>query len=317
MKTINIFLASSQELKDDRKEFQIRISQLNKTWIKKQIYLQLNVWEDFLDAMSQTRLQDEYNKTIRDCDIFVMLFFTKVGMYTGEEFEVAFGNFRQHGKPAIYTYFRNAPVNYGDIIEADFLSVQAFKKKLNTLGHFYTVYASIDQLKLSLTDQLEKLLNGNSASGDFPIDNDLARLLDEERENCRTANVAIYTPSLIRAVIHRRGGVAQCLNSVKQGYADLLKIKINEVIKNIKPENAAPFLHQDWQERTEIIAAAKIASEENSKEINDRHIMIALIEKNGNTIRMMQEDVGADSWHLFTQRLRSGNLPLTPGINPI
>ena len=40
------------------------------------------VWEDFLDALSPTRLQDEYNRAIRECDLFVMLFRTKVGRYT-------------------------------------------------------------------------------------------------------------------------------------------------------------------------------------------------------------------------------------------
>jgi hypothetical protein len=48
------------------------------------VFLDLVIWEDFLDAMSQTRLQDEYNRAIRDCDLFVMLFSTRVGKYTEE-----------------------------------------------------------------------------------------------------------------------------------------------------------------------------------------------------------------------------------------
>ena len=52
------------------------------------------LWEDFLDAVSQTRLQDEYNQAIRECDVFVMLFHTKVGQNTKEEFETAFGQFK-------------------------------------------------------------------------------------------------------------------------------------------------------------------------------------------------------------------------------
>jgi hypothetical protein len=87
-----LFLASSAELREDRKEFEIFVNRKNKDWLDKGIFLDLVVWEDFLDAVSKTRLQDEYNKAIRECDLFVMLFFTKVGQYTEEEFETAFGS---------------------------------------------------------------------------------------------------------------------------------------------------------------------------------------------------------------------------------
>ncbi len=74
-----IFLASSSELVDDRRQFEIFINRKNKAWVEKGVFLELVIWEDFLDAVSQTRLQDEYNRAIRDCDLFVMLFCTKVG----------------------------------------------------------------------------------------------------------------------------------------------------------------------------------------------------------------------------------------------
>jgi internalin A len=43
--------------------------------------------------MSETRLQDECNKAIRDCDIFVSLFLTKTGKFTEEEFDVSHQQF--------------------------------------------------------------------------------------------------------------------------------------------------------------------------------------------------------------------------------
>jgi hypothetical protein len=77
IQTFKIFLASSDELKDDRQKFRLFIDNRNKSWIKKGVALELVHWEDFIDAVSKTRLQDEYNKAIRDCDLFLMLFFTK------------------------------------------------------------------------------------------------------------------------------------------------------------------------------------------------------------------------------------------------
>ena len=156
LKKIRLFLASSAELEADRRQFEIFINRKNKDWVNKGVFLELLIWEDFLDALSQTRLQDEYNRAIRTCDIFVMLFFTKVGKYTEEEFETAFGQFKKTNKPFIYTYFKDAPVSMGALND-DVLSLLQFKKKLKALGHFQTVYNNIEDLQLQFGQRLDKL----------------------------------------------------------------------------------------------------------------------------------------------------------------
>ena len=156
MKKQKIFLASSSELKDDRDQFEIFINRKNKEWVGKGVFLELVMWEDFLDAVSPTRLQDEYNKAILESDFFVMLFFTKVGKYTEEEFEKAFKQFKATDKPFIFTYFKDATISTGDLND-DVLSLLQFKKKLKNLGHFFTTYKNIDELKFKFDQQLNKL----------------------------------------------------------------------------------------------------------------------------------------------------------------
>ncbi|CAN5782740.1 hypothetical protein BH24BAC1_BH24BAC1_40890 [soil metagenome] len=165
-----IFLASSSELKEDRQQFEVFINRKNKEWHDKGVFLELVVWEDFLDAVSKTRLQDEYNQAIRESDIFLMLFFTKVGKYTEEEFETAFGKFKEKKKPFIFTYFKDAPISTGSI-NKDMLSLLTFKEKLSQLGHFYSTYQNVEALQLKFGQQLEKLVaNGfiefNKPSGE-------------------------------------------------------------------------------------------------------------------------------------------------------
>lgn len=156
IKRIRLFLASSSELENDRREFEIFISRKNKEYINKKIFLELVLWEDFLDAMSQTCLQDEYNRAVRECDIFVSLFYTKSGKYTQEEFEKAFKSFKEDGRPLIYTYFKNANIKTGEITE-EIISLLKFKDKLKDLGHFYTNYNDINNLKNQFSSQLTKL----------------------------------------------------------------------------------------------------------------------------------------------------------------
>jgi hypothetical protein len=155
--TTKIFLASSFELKDDRTKFEILIGRKNKVWREQGGFLELVIWEDFIDAMSRTRLQDEYNRAIRECDVFVMLFFTKVGKYTAEEFETAHGQFQATGKPLVYTYFKDAPVSMGSINAADFTSLTEFKQKLKDLGHYQTDYVNTEALLRHFLEQLDKL----------------------------------------------------------------------------------------------------------------------------------------------------------------
>jgi hypothetical protein len=158
MQRKKIFLASSAELKEDREQFEIFISRKNQDWISKGIFLDLVIWENFLDAMSATRLQDEYNKAIAEADIFIMLFFTKVGKYTEEEFEKAFSQFKETNKPFIFTYCKDAPISTGALND-DVLSLLQFKKKLSDLGHFYTLYKNIDELRYKFNQQLDKLVD--------------------------------------------------------------------------------------------------------------------------------------------------------------
>ena len=155
---IRIFLASSSELREDRDEFELYFRQQNDQHLKEGFYLRIVRWENFLDAMSETRLQDEYNKAICDCDIFVCLFFTKTGKFTEEEFDVAHRRFKDSGKPRIYTFFKNAEIKTGSARKDDLTSLWNFQAKLDSLGHFRTGYDNIEHLKRQFGDQMDKLL---------------------------------------------------------------------------------------------------------------------------------------------------------------
>jgi len=153
-----IFLASSSELKEDRRDFEIFINRENTNLIYENVFLKLEVWEDFLDCMDKDGLQARYNRAIKNCDIFVSLFFKKVGKFTEQEFEVAFGKFTETSKPKIYTYFKNADVKTGAWKKEDFYSLDSFETKLAALGHHKTGYENIQDLKYQFKMQLDKLI---------------------------------------------------------------------------------------------------------------------------------------------------------------
>jgi len=154
MKKVTLFLASSSELKDDREQFEIFIYRKCKAWFDRGIFLHLDIWEDFLDVMSAGGLQSEYNKTLKTCDIFVLLAFNKVGKYTAEEFSHAFGQFETTQKPFIFTYFKTPPTTQN---RDDLKSLWAFEDTLKELNHYKTEYHTIEGLREHFGNQLDKL----------------------------------------------------------------------------------------------------------------------------------------------------------------
>lgn len=156
METIRIFMASSSELLRDRKDFREFLSIENDRLHSKGVYLELIQWENFLDAVSQTSLQDEYNKELKNAQIVICLFFTKAGKYTQEEFDTALQQFKETGSPLIYTYFKSGAPD-PDPTDQPALDLATFKKRLSDIGHFYTVYDHMDDLKYQFRKQLDRL----------------------------------------------------------------------------------------------------------------------------------------------------------------
>ena len=152
-----LFLASSSELKEDREEFEIFIGRKNKEWVGKGVFSSPSIWEDFLDAMSKTRLQDEYNKAIASATSSSCCSGPKSASTPRKSSRHAFKQFQATNKPFIFTYFKDAEISTGSANRDDLRSLWAFQDKLKALGHFQTVYKNIEGLLLHFGQQLDKL----------------------------------------------------------------------------------------------------------------------------------------------------------------
>jgi len=179
MKKITIFLASSNELKPDRERFEIEVYRKCKAWFDEGIFLHLDIWEDLSARMSRLRSQDEYNDRIKKVDIFLLLASNKVGMYTAEEFDSAFGAFRASAKPFIFTYFR-------ETTGATDPSLQKFKNKLSSLGHFYSGYSDVDDLWNQFNKELDRLKQDDFEKNEW--EDDHSRSIHVDNQNASIKN---------------------------------------------------------------------------------------------------------------------------------
>ena len=155
MKTITVFLASSNELNYDRNSFQALIAKLDDIYEPRGIRIKCRRWEDFPAYCTGERTQDVYNKTVRSCDMCICMFHKEAGQYTIEEFEQALDEYRtNHSHPKTFVYIR-ALVD-GEV-ETD--ELKAFKDQLfKSIGHYWCNYACDDSMNLHFVMQLERLI---------------------------------------------------------------------------------------------------------------------------------------------------------------
>ena len=155
MKTITVFLASSNELNYDRNSFQALIAKLDDIYEPRGIRIKCRRWEDFPAYCTGERTQDVYNKTVRSCDMCICMFHKEAGQYTVEEFEQALDEYRtNHSHPKTFVYIR--ALVEGEV-ETD--ELKAFKDELfKSIGHYWCNYACDDSMNLHFVMQLERLI---------------------------------------------------------------------------------------------------------------------------------------------------------------
>ena len=152
-KTIKIFLASSEELHDDRVAFGNCIRQLDK-WTKwRNGGVEVFEWEDHSGAYNDRRKQDEYNDEVRKSDMFLALFFKKAGKYTIEEFNVAVEELHKKQLPKVYVFTKKLKW-----YQWQTMRLRRFKRSLDVkLGYFWLHYDNQDSLHLKFTQELLKV----------------------------------------------------------------------------------------------------------------------------------------------------------------
>ena len=156
---IKIFLASSiVEFANERMAIENFIRNISDKFEENyDVKIQPLLCENFDDAYSKIRKQEEYNEKIRNSDLCFFIFFTKAGEYTREEFEVARKKFEETGKPKIYTYFKVIKDETAEQSLYDFMN--ELDKKF---GHYYGTFEHIDTVKMRI------LLSLSNMEMDFP-----------------------------------------------------------------------------------------------------------------------------------------------------
>lgn len=162
MKKIKIFLASSEELKQERLELADFVEHLNHTLEKVGLQVQLVKWEYLDSSMGVQHKQDDYNDALKDCEMCIVIYWTRFGMYTKTELDTAYNRLKEGANPQkLYVYFKNEDEKNSLTPELKEFR-DSFPKEY---GHFENRFSNIDTLKsqflLQFIEYQSKALKGS------------------------------------------------------------------------------------------------------------------------------------------------------------
>lgn len=164
MKIIKIFIASSKELEKERLLMASLANELSTRLEKVGIQVIAVEWESLDSSMGELHKQEEYNEKLRECDMCMVLYWTKFGMYTKTELDTAYKEKIAGNNPQkVWVYFKEI----GNSTKEPSKELKEFRDSFPTkYGHFYTPFANFDTLKahflLQFMEYQSQALQGKS-----------------------------------------------------------------------------------------------------------------------------------------------------------
>ena len=237
MKNITVFLASSDELKNDRNSFHSLVASLDEIFEPRGYRIRCRRWEDFSAFCTGSRTQDDYNRIVRASDICICMFHRKAGEYTIEEFNQALDEYvKNQSHPKTFVYIRA-------LIEGEMEdeALKRFKEDLfDRVGHYWCNYATDDAMKLHFVMQLERIIpsvSGNASvteGNHFKIENGVVSLYGHKIAELDNLSFAAENPeylSLKESIARlnteiarlRATGVAELQPMIDEKQAELYK----------------------------------------------------------------------------------------------
>lgn len=141
MPTINIFIASSAELKRERRVCVDLFLDMNQEPENKArgVKYEPVLWEYMDSSMTAKRKEDEYLDELRQCEICLALFWKTLGEYTIEELDVAVAEMQAGRKPRhVYVLYKEPSEDQTDEL-CDFKAHFAEQFKGIPVGSFESV----------------------------------------------------------------------------------------------------------------------------------------------------------------------------------
>jgi len=158
MRKIKLFLASSQELNFERDKIGLFINKLNNKLSNENAYIEIVDWHNLESGIKEDRIQNYFNKELLSCDIVLVLFYRKMGLFTYEEFQLAYKNLSTNSTPSyLYVFFKVGDIRNDEIKEDDF-KILKLRDDIKKKEQMYHTFTTTEDILSQFKDQLELIV---------------------------------------------------------------------------------------------------------------------------------------------------------------
>jgi len=146
MKTIKIMIAASEEMHDEKVQFQSLINQLNEALASRGIELKRIKWDPEADGSV-----DEFKAKLKECEMFFTLYWRELPENAEQELDTAYQELKDGNNPRnLYVFFKEPSEELTE-------SLRDFKASfVNRYGHFFCKFENVDTMNLHLILQFVK-----------------------------------------------------------------------------------------------------------------------------------------------------------------
>ena len=154
MKKINIFLACSNELENEKKEIFLSIDEKNQSLKRNNSFFEFDAydWKRLYPGISSDRIQEYFNDIIRQCNIIIFLFDKKFGIYTEEELIIAYDHLKkmkEEKKKIIFFVY---------LFIKESSDIEALQKLLKSIEQTSLYYKNVHHLTKIINDSLDRII---------------------------------------------------------------------------------------------------------------------------------------------------------------
>ena len=238
--SVKIFIASSAEVKDEREKCILILNQINKS--HKHLHLKPVEWEYDIPHGSYpdfATVQEAINPLLKECNLCVFMFYSKIGKYTKEEFTLA-----NELKKKIIPFFKEgfSPKTKEDI--AKWAELIDFKGSFNETI-LYKDYLTLEDFELFLKDDLHLYL-----SEEFPLPKSYE--IKPDSDEIKNLKVELY-----------------------EKQKELDQVKSNRSLPDAETKNRLALLEQEMHGLTNELNQSKEIQEQQAKDKNELELRLA------------------------------------------
>lgn len=149
MKKLNVFIAGSKQLQQERDSIRAVFSILNNKY-SNQLFIKVWTYEDFDRSFNSAGRQEDYNSFLKNStDYALFILDSSVGGITIREFQIAIDSFRMHQKPKIFVYSKRCEEN---------AEIAKLHNIINQENQYYIEYSNTYELKSEIEKDFVKII---------------------------------------------------------------------------------------------------------------------------------------------------------------